>query len=470
VDNQEKKTLGIKKKVLIGCGAALAVVLVGAGIWRAVSGGNSGEGDTVLYADSVGMLTGTGLGTQNRFSGTVEAQDTMKLMLSEDQKVKEIFVEKGQEVEAGTKLFEYDTEELSMSLEQGNLELEKITNSINNLNTQIAALNEEKKSAPASEQLSYTTQIQELQTNVKQEEYNYKVKELEVNRTKKSLESSVVTSTIAGIIQEINEEPGYDQYTGEKEAFMSILSTGKYRIKGKISEQNIGNLYPGMQVIVHSRVDEDEIWMGVVDSIDTEKPETSQSAVYYDGTDSSQQASRYPFYVTLETSDGLMLGQHVYIEPNMGQSDDSGMWLMSSYIVDADSGSPYVWLAGSDDKLEKHDVSLGEYNEEMDTWEILSGLKGTDYIVWPSEDCKKGAAVVKNTGGISGGMSTGGTEVTPEDGAEAMPEDGSEVLPEEGAEVIPEDGAEVIPEDGTEEGMSGSSGNGTAAEEETGGE
>lgn len=242
---------------------------------------------------------------------------------------------------------------------------------------------------------------------------------------------------------------------------MSILSTGKYRIKGKISEQNIGNLYPGMQVIVHSRVDEDEIWMGVVDSIDTEKPETSQSAVYYDGTDSSQQASRYPFYVTLETSDGLMLGQHVYIEPNLGQSEDDGMWLMSSYIVDADTGSPYVWLAGSDDKLEKHEITLGEYNEEMDTWEILSGLKGTDYIVWPSDDCKKGAAVVKNTGGISGGMSTGGTE-------DAVPEEGMEVTPEDGAEVIPEEGTaeEFI----TEEGMSEPSENGTAAEEETGGE
>ena len=138
-------------------------------------------------------------------------------------------MEKGQEVEPGTKLYEFDTEELAMTLEQGNLELDKINNSISNLNNQIAALTAEKKNAPASEQLSYTTQIQELQTNVKQEEYNYKVKELEVNRMKKNLESSVVTSTISGIVQEINEEQGYDDATGEKKPFMSILSTGKYR-------------------------------------------------------------------------------------------------------------------------------------------------------------------------------------------------------------------------------------------------
>ena len=56
---------------------------------------------------------------------------------------------------------------------------------------------------------------------MKQEEYNYKVKELEVNRMKKNLESSVVTSTISGIVQEINEEQGYDDVTGEKKPFMS---------------------------------------------------------------------------------------------------------------------------------------------------------------------------------------------------------------------------------------------------------
>lgn len=420
---QEKGNLTLKKKKnLILAGVIIVALIVIALILKLLSGGK-GNQDNVLYADSVGMLTGTGLGEQNQFSGVVEAQDTMKLSLADDQKVKEIFVEKGQEVQQGTKLFEYDTDELAMSLEQGNLELEKIKNNIDNLNSQIAALTSEKKSAPSSEQLSYTTQIQELQTNVKQEEYNYKVKELEVNRTKKSLESSVVTSTIAGIIQEINPEPGYDDYTGEKQPFMSILSTGKYRIKGKISEQNIGNLQPGMEVTVRSRVDESEIWKGTVDTIDTEKPESSQNS-NYSGSDSSQQATKYPFYVTLDSSDGLMLGQHVYVEPSTGMESD-GMWLMSGYIVDADS-NPYVWVAGKNDKLEKREIKLGENNEEMDTWEILDGLKATDYIVWPSDDCRQGAAVVKNSG-VSDGSGSDMTDEGDGNVDEQLPEDGTEV-------------------------------------------
>ena len=389
-----KENLKGKKKVIFIICLICAVALV-AIILRVVSGGGKDSAKNVLYADKVSVITGNGSGTVNRFAGVVEAQDTLKISLSEDQKVKEIVVEKGQEVEPGTKLFEYDTEELAMTLEQGTLELEKINNNISNLNAQIAALTTEKKSAPASEQLSYTTQIQELQTEVKQEEYNYKVKELEVNRTKKSLESSTVTSTIAGIIQEINPDPGYDDYSGEKQAFMSILSTGKYRIKGKISEQNIGELQPGMDVTVRARNNQEEIWKGSVDEIDTEKPESSSQNGMYSDSDSSAQATKYPFYVTLETSDGLMLGQHVYIEPGTGVNTD-GLYLMTSYIVDADGKEPYVWLANEKGRLEKRKVTLGTYNEEQDTWEITDGLQETDYIVWPDEECREGAEVQKN--------------------------------------------------------------------------
>ena len=418
---ETRKKMSVKKKVLIGCAAVLVAVLAGVGIWKVAGAGKGGEGENVLYADSVGMLTGTGLGTQNRFAGVVEAQDTLDIALTQGQSVKTILVEKGQTVEAGTPLFQYDTEEISMNLDQAKLELERIANSIGNLYSQIEALNQEKAKAPADEQLSYTMQIQSLQTNIKQEEYNQKVKQKDVERIQKSLDSATVASTIGGIVQEINETPGIDNYTGEQQPFMRILATGKYRIKGTISEQNIGNLIPGMQVVVHSRVNEEDIWAGVVDSIDTEKPESSNQGMYYGG-DNSMQATKYPFYITLESSDGLMLGQHVYIEPNLGQdSEKKGMWLMSGYIADADSGKPYVWAAGKGDKLEKREIKVGEYDKEMDTYEIVSGLKSSDYIVWPSEDCKKGRTVYKNEGGMSApaGADKGVMEEGMTDGADA---------------------------------------------------
>ena len=50
---------------------------------------------------------------------------------------------------------------------------------------------------------------------------------------------------------------------------------------------------------------------------------------------SQTSSSTYPFYVNLDSSDGLMLGQHVYIEPDEGQDEQkAGLWLSEVYIVD----------------------------------------------------------------------------------------------------------------------------------------
>ena len=107
------------------------------------------------------------------------------------------------------------------------------------------------------------------------------------------------------------------------------------------------------------------------------------------------------------------------------------MWLMSGYIVDPEKNA-YVWAAGKDDKLEKREIKVGEYDAEMDTYEIVEGLKSTDYIVWPSEDCKKGMTVYKNEGmsyptgdmGVDDMGMDGGMSVMPEEGMEPETEDG----------------------------------------------
>ena len=72
----------------------------------------------------------------------------------------------------------------------------------------------------------------------------------------------------------------------------------------------------------------------------------------YSGSDSSARATKYPFYVTLETSDGLMLGQHVYIEPGNGVNTE-GLHLMTAYIVDTDGKEPYVWVANENGQTGK---------------------------------------------------------------------------------------------------------------------
>jgi HlyD family secretion protein len=90
-----------------------------------------------------------------------------------------------------------------------------------------------------------------------------------------------------------------------------------------------------------------------------------------------------------------MLGQHVYIEMDEGQTQTKdGIWLFSSYVVTDEDGSSYVWADNGNNKLEKRTVELGEYDEELDEYEIVSGLSETDYITYPMSGLYEGVTTV----------------------------------------------------------------------------
>mgnify|MGYP006988990190 CR=1 FL=1 len=146
-------------------------------------------------------------------------------------------------------------------------------------------------------------------------------------------------------------------------------------------------------MIVRSRV-EDVTWSGSVSKIDFENPAQNQD-YYYGGDDGTETSSKYPFYVTLDESENLMLGQHVYVEPDLGQDsqEDEGSWRLPSwYISDLDT-APFVWAQGSSGKLEKRLVALGSQNE-MGEYEITEGLTLEDKIAFPEEGLEEGMICV----------------------------------------------------------------------------
>ena len=114
------------------------------------------------------------MGMFNRYTGVVEPQETLKIEKDSEKTIKEILVNEGDSVSVGTPLFSYDTDEINLNLSQAELDLEGYTNEINALYTQIASLEKEKRSAASSDQLYYTTQIQEKQNEIRRAEYNKK--------------------------------------------------------------------------------------------------------------------------------------------------------------------------------------------------------------------------------------------------------------------------------------------------------
>lgn len=346
-----------------------------------------------VYVEKVSQVMNRYAGISNRYNGTVESQDSYEVSVDSSRTIKEIKVEIGDVVEEGQALVSYDTSDLTMQIAQAKLEVESINNDIENYKKQIDTLTQESAHVDDSEKFTYTTQIQNIQNSIAQKQFDLESKQLEIAKYQKQVDSSTVVSKAYGIVKEINEK-GTDS-NGNPAPFMTILQTGEYCVKGSIDEQNIWMLTEGQEVVIRSRVDGTKTWNGTISKIDTENPGQGNNNSYY-GTSGgdSQMVSKYPFYIELQSAEGLILGQHVYVEPDQGQEEEKeGLWLYGSYIVQ-DEDTPYVWAANEKNRLEKRYIELGEYDADMDEYEIISGLSADDFITWPMTGLYEGVICV----------------------------------------------------------------------------
>lgn len=391
-----------KKQIIIG--VSLAVVIAVVLVLCFVFGGKKNAGSTDdVYVEQVAALGGSSAGVQNRYAGVVEAQESWKINLDASRTVQEIYVKEGDEIAEGDKLFAYDTTELNTEIAQAKLEMESISNEIDDYNTQIAALQAERDAASEEAKFDYTTEIQSVQNDLKQAQFNKKSKQLEVDRLNESIKNSVVTSKMAGVVKSLNGNQDAD--TNGTDAFMTILATGDYRVKCLINEQNMMDISEGSAVIIRSRVDESQTWTGVIAQIDRESPQAGTTDVMSMETANSEDTtgtSKYPFYVTIDSSEGLMLGQHVMVEPDHGQGTaKDGIWIYESYL-DIDKETAYVWADNGKGRIEKRKVELGEYDETTQEYQVLSGLDKKDYIAWPQDGIKEGVKTIKSSGQADG--------------------------------------------------------------------
>lgn len=362
----------------------------------------SSDSDDAVYVDLVSQITGadSNNGLFDRYSGEVEPQDTLEVKLENERTIKECFVKEGDEVKEGQKLFAYDTQEDEDKLAQAEIDIEKAEGDIEVSEKAIEQYEKEKAKANQEDQLTITTSILQEQNDIKRNEYEIKSNELEIEKLKESIANATVTAEMAGIVQKISDPNSADSYSSygssSENVYITILAVGDYRVKGTVNEQNINQLEVGMPMLVHSRVDDSITWKGSISEIKTDnKNDNSNEDMYY-GYDDGAGSSNYTFYVELENSDGLMLGQHVYMEEDAGQEDvKEGLWLEEYYIMEEDDHA-YVWLANESNLIEKREVTLGEYDEELFEYEILDGLTLEDYIAYPLDTISEGDPVIYN--------------------------------------------------------------------------
>ena len=362
-------------------------------------GCGSDTGEDAVTVQAVSMIVSDGaVGMVSRYAGVVVSGQTAEIKKEENKTVGEVFVKEGDWVNEGDTLFTYDMDALELELTKLQLELEGYANTIQTAQDEIPQLEKQRNAAGSAQQLSYNLQIQSLQADIREAEYNRALKEREIAIMEASMAETEVLSPLSGRVMGVQNGEENQNYSGEpNSAFITLMDMTTYRVEGNINEMNVGTLMEGMDVLIRSRVDEEVVWNGTLESIDWENPVSgNQNQMYYYGnTDEMTSSSKYPFYIVLDDVTGLILGQHVYIEPDYGQMEiREGLWLPEYYIMDLES-SPCVWAANGRDKLEKRSIKLGEYDMEMGEYQILSGLTEEDYIAFPDETLTGGMSVVR---------------------------------------------------------------------------
>ena len=426
----------MKKRIIIVLGILIAAGGIGSGVWYHFNGsGQSGSGDTVVYVSKVSVITGAETAATNRFAGVVEPQETVNVKIESGRKVKAVQVKTGEEVKKGQLLFEYDLSSIEDDLKQAQLDLDRLKNEQISLTEQISTLEAEKKKAKAEDQLSYTIEIETNKMNLKKNEYSQKSKQSEIDKLQSATQNTEVRSEIDGVIQKIDtskmtsddgdsvddssamDSTSSSDSSSDSSAFITILSTGAYRVKGKVNEQNRDSIVPGEAVIIRSRVDSSKTWKGTMGSIDVNNGTSDDSSndMYFGmsstSSDDQTTSTSYPFYVELDSSENLMLGQHVYIERDIGQDDQKdGLWLSDYYILDIDTNEPYVWAANDKDRLEKRYVTLGKHDDDLGEYEIVDGLTKKDAIAFPTEALEEGEKT--EVGDLAQTMSGGADGIT----------------------------------------------------------
>lgn len=369
-----------------------------------ISSRSSAADSKRVFASSVESISAhsDSSGRIQRYGGEIEPQTTWSVARESDQEIAKTYVKVGDEVKVGTKLFTYDRTSIENSLEQKNIDIEKKQI---DLASEKKALEDDKRNLntvkTAEERTELTISIAQQENSIKSDEFDIKQKLIERDKIENNLKNTDVYSEMEGIVRSIAVGSGS---SSDSDTYITIMAEGDFRVKAKLNEQNVSEVAVGDKMLVYSRTNTEKVWTGTVTEMDTSSADTenqNSNYYYYGGnTDSALSSTNYAFYVTLSESDGLLLGEHVYLEKDDGQLEKrDGIWLDAAYLQSQDDAW-YVWAESSRHSLEQRFVTLGEYDSLLDRYEITQGLSMEDYISYPMEYMKEGMAVTRVDYGV----------------------------------------------------------------------
>ncbi|MBQ4550375.1 MAG: efflux RND transporter periplasmic adaptor subunit [Oscillospiraceae bacterium] len=370
------------KKSVLALGAAVLLMLTGCG------------GKPQIDVEQASMLT-TAVTSSDKFAGVVVSENVIEIDRDTEQKLDELYVAVGDVVRVNEKLFEYDTDSLSLTVDKQQLEMDKLTQQIKDLTTQKTNLEKQiKKEKDKNTKATLELTLRSVTADLTQANYDKKTLQAEINYNKDMLKDAVVRSPIKGVVRSIDENGS---------PYITIQQDGAFQVKGSLNELSLNaGIMEGVGVTILSRTDPTAFWTGTVTLVDYNTTEDENSDNMFGGyVDPMASSTSYPFYITLDSTDGLLLGQHVYIQISAAGIGDELLRIPEGYIQDIATDEEtwmttgYVWGVDMETMtLVKLPVTLGEYDPTYGTYVILDGITPESFLADPADKgVKEGASV-----------------------------------------------------------------------------
>jgi hypothetical protein len=167
------------------------------------------------------------------------------------------------------------------------------------------------------------------------------------------------------------------------EPIVKVSGGGGFYVEGSVNELEKDKLTIGQEVTVNDWRS-GMTYTGTVESIGDFPVQDGWNGM------GNPNASYYPFKVFIDGSADLQAGNHVSVVYSASQGEH-GIYLQNPFVR-TEQGKSYVFILGSDGKLEKRYVTTGKSLWGSYT-EIISGLTEEDLIAFPyGKNVKPGVA------------------------------------------------------------------------------
>ncbi|XJZ26537.1 efflux RND transporter periplasmic adaptor subunit [Bacillota bacterium Lsc_1132] len=311
-------------------------------------------------------------------------------------KVKEFFVNEGQEVKKGQKLFAYENTELSSQIKQLALDRQSATMRYDQGTTKISSLKnqiQKAKDAGAAKEVTdpLESQLQDLELQQKTTELEIEKLKLQAEDLQRKQNDLTVYSGTDGILQKVNKEAG--QSTPQAAAaqaapLIQIASKDPFKVEGTLSELQKAQIQPNQPITITAKAIQDKKWNGKITEV-SQYPTTDQAGQGAAAIgQAAQNISYYHFTASLDSQDGLAPGYHVSVQVKL--TSKKLLAIPRSSIIEK-GDSPYVFVVKKN-KLHKQTITMGMGDGEWT--EVLEGLKAGDKIVKnPSSSLRDGMDV-----------------------------------------------------------------------------